>query len=571
MRFSVRHAFRQSPLVALAIVVSGTTCNFPTDKSNEVTVLIEAPKTFLLRGNEMSVRARAFRVVGGTDTVEVPNVDFIWISGSSSTARVDKDCCGYATVTGVNRGIVDITAQAVAFENANDGDLSIRVVNPLEIDSVRPGGLHYGQVVTVYGIGVDSIFFSTLGGVDLVEYPFSKQRNDTSGVAQVSYWVPPPARSGNLFYLGAGVFGFADSITTVIDSADVYEPNNIQPSLVNLDAPGPIPQIPALLFINPALSFEPQPRDSFGVDWYRLGQSDTTRPVTVIFKEGPAPADTSRPFGLLSDSITYSAGFYDTYFLAGQTWFMKPGDFDSFQSCGPPPGVFFYTHIPPDSTVLALKTLPSRMIHLFTAFAGSGHRYGIAVEAGYRTADPSIGPDRFEENDLCKYADENFARIPIVLTSGGPDFVDGTLTIDNPGEIDWYMFRVLGAVPVAVSIVSASRRFDGSDIDLYLVRPSDASNPLAIGYNSGPDDSVSVLLDPGDYLLAVVDFPSRPTRYGLCMTTSLSGCIAPAPAEAQVARAQRVPLREKPPIAQVAPGDRLKKFLDKWGLRSPRP
>ncbi len=186
MRHSVRRSVRLSPLVALAAVVSGTTCTFPTDKIDEVKVRIEAPRLFLLRGDTIRVRARAYRLVGGTDT-EVSNVDFTWTSRSNSTARVDKKCCGYAVVTGVNPGIAEISAHAVAFENSADGTLSLRVANPLEVDSVRPRRVHYGEVVTVYGIGVDSIRVSQLNQTNLIEYPFSRtQRNDTSGVAQLS-------------------------------------------------------------------------------------------------------------------------------------------------------------------------------------------------------------------------------------------------------------------------------------------------------------------------------------------------------------------------------------------------
>src|SRR5690348_17109951 len=136
------------PVCAAAVAAA---CAFPTDNSPKVLVLIEAPHTFLLRGDEMSVHARAVRIVG-TDTIDVPNVDFAWASGSSTLATVSKDCCGYATITGVNSGIVDIVASSVNFNQATAGDLSLRVANPLEIDSVRPDSVRWGQVMTVYGV-----------------------------------------------------------------------------------------------------------------------------------------------------------------------------------------------------------------------------------------------------------------------------------------------------------------------------------------------------------------------------------------------------------------------------------
>src|SRR5258706_7481843 len=144
-------------LTVCAVALAAATCAFPTDNSPKVLVLIEAPHTFVLRGQEMSVHARAIRIVG-TDTVDVPNVDFAWASGSGALATVTQDCCGYATITGVNSGLVDIVASAVNFNQATAGDLSLRVANPLEIDSVRPRIIRYGGLLTVYGIGVDNHF-----------------------------------------------------------------------------------------------------------------------------------------------------------------------------------------------------------------------------------------------------------------------------------------------------------------------------------------------------------------------------------------------------------------------------
>src|SRR6185503_10707343 len=121
----------------------------------------------------MSVYAQAWHVVGN-DTQPILNADFQFYTGSTSIARVESNGGGYATVTGVNSGTVDIVARAVAFEQAQQADLVLRVSNPLEIDSVRPAIAHHGEVITVYGVGVDSMFVASLDGVNLIEYPFSR-------------------------------------------------------------------------------------------------------------------------------------------------------------------------------------------------------------------------------------------------------------------------------------------------------------------------------------------------------------------------------------------------------------
>src|SRR2546423_5661829 len=164
----MRRFHRARRFVAIAAALVGVTCASPNDNSDKVCVTLQAPSHVVLRGQEVSVYAQAWRVIG-TDTQAITNVDFAFASGSGSVARVDKACCGYATVTGVNSGNVDVIARAVSFEHAQAADLPLRVSNPLEIDSVRPRTAHYGEVITVYGVGVDSMFVASIAGVNLIE------------------------------------------------------------------------------------------------------------------------------------------------------------------------------------------------------------------------------------------------------------------------------------------------------------------------------------------------------------------------------------------------------------------
>ncbi|MGH8622829.1 MAG: hypothetical protein ACRET3_11865, partial [Burkholderiales bacterium] len=221
--------------MTLAAALFAVSCAFPTDKSDNVFVTLNAPGHIVLRGQDMSVYAQAWRVTGA-DTQAITNVDFAFSTGSSSIARVENDGGGYATVTGVNSGTVDSVARSVAFEQAQEADLVLRVANPLEIDSVRPALAHHGEILTVYGVGVDSMFLAQLAGITLIEYPFSRLR-DSTGLGRISFWVPPPARSDKLFYLGAGVFGqVAD--TTHVKFEDIFEPNDTVPTNLTLDGPG---------------------------------------------------------------------------------------------------------------------------------------------------------------------------------------------------------------------------------------------------------------------------------------------------------------------------------------------
>jgi hypothetical protein len=541
-------------LTVCAAALAAATCAFPTDNSPKVLVLIEAPHTFLLRGEEMSVHARAVRIVG-IDTMDVPNVDFAWASGSGNLATVTPDCCGYATITGVNSGLVDIVASAVNFNQATAGDLSLRVANPLEIDSVRPDSVRWGQVMTVYGIGVDGIFLSSLSGANLVPYPFSGFHDAVTGLGQISYWVPPPAHSDDLFYLGAGVFGFATE-STHVKPEDVYEPNDTQPSFIDLDAGGPWPGtvLAPVLFLNPALAFEPQDRFGEGTDWFKFQRSDTTQATTFIISY-PSFGDTlTRTFFI--DSLGWSGTYVfrpSTSFIGTKWSYCHNQRFEPLQ-------VFH------DSTILALKTMPSQRMTILNFFS-TPLRYAMTVVDGYVTTDPRIGPDRFEENDMCTYADVPAQHINIAAVQ-----FNDTLTIDNPFDIDWYRVDIGSTVNLgdSVRIKTSSRPFvalqDSSDIDVYVFSAPAASlmgSSVAAGSNEyfafAPTANAS-------YYVVVVDYAGVPTRYSMCIRRSgvftTCGPLAPAP-----------PAPAPRPKLRVAPRGPLRAALAKplapWTANSP--
>src|SRR6266478_3190696 len=81
---------RATPIVILAVALAGATCAFPTDKSDKVHVSLEAPSKVVLRGQEMSVYARAWRL-NGPDSQPITNVAFAFGTGSSTTATIQND------------------------------------------------------------------------------------------------------------------------------------------------------------------------------------------------------------------------------------------------------------------------------------------------------------------------------------------------------------------------------------------------------------------------------------------------------------------------------------------------
>src|SRR5690242_21652116 len=95
-----RRRFRRALSALGAVLAVGC---FPKDSSHQVVVVVEAPAGVVIRGQEMSLHARAYNV-NGSDTTAVGNVAFQWISEASSLATIQDDGGGYATVTGVNSG-----------------------------------------------------------------------------------------------------------------------------------------------------------------------------------------------------------------------------------------------------------------------------------------------------------------------------------------------------------------------------------------------------------------------------------------------------------------------------------
>lgn len=541
----------RTSIAILVVALVSVTCSFPTDDSDQVFVKLTAPEHVLLRGHDMTVQAQAWHVVG-VDTQQIANVDFAFGTSSATLAIVKKGCCGSATVTGVNSGNVEIVARPIAFDHAKDGRLSVRVSSPLEIDSVRPKFAKYGQLVTVYGVGVDSLFLTSLAGTDLIEYPFSRSRDPATGLGRISYWVPPPARSDSLFYLGAGVFG-RDTALTRVGKEDIYEPNDTVPTQLDLDLPGPWPGtlLAPVAFYNPALAFEALGRvNGVGQDWYRFHTGDTTQSLTFVITY-PTLNDTTAGRTFLLDSLYYAANTAGT--PVNKFFERDSADFigtDFYRCKG---FAFAPAQATRDSLVVALKTLPGHAIHVISFFT-QFQRYAMTVLKGYFTADPQIGPDAYEGNRFCHDTDSipgrpsPRSRIHVSTT----EFSD-TMTIDNPFEVDWYRLEVpTHGIGDSVLIELQGRPFvagsDSSDLDIYVLGvPGSTGNLTTVGSstNAGSSESLTLNLAAGSYYLAVVDYAGVAERYALCireiplLTAPTCNLILPAPPVRALMRGKR--------------------------------
>ena len=501
-------------VLCLALAVAIIACSESTEAVDQAYVLISSPSPVVLRGDQLELSARLWTRTSPSDSVEVRNAELVWSSADPTLASVTTKDNNTIVATGVNSGIVQIRAVATGFQGSTPATFSLRVSDPLEIDSIRPLVAHYGEKVTMYGVGVNSLFLATLQGAALVPDTFSVTTG-AGGLGQFSFWVPPPATSGPVVVLNPSQIVVAPETTTVIEQ-DLYEPNEAAPQPIDLSA-GPFPTLPAIRYYNPALAFESLSRDdTLGIDWYRLNGTTPGGNMTLIFV---APGLKNSHFTFLGSSVNNADSVATPGWTIGSgLYYCKDHQFAVKQQAS-------------ESLVVALKELPAGSMDLVSLFNVSG-RYGFAVVNGYLSTDPTIGPDAWEENDNCEFADSNFAD-PATRVDLSTAFSQA-LTIDNPHDVDWIRFLVPGALPQAVTFKTApSATVSGAragDIDLYVLGIPVAGSPLDVRGSArtlGSSESLTVVLPPGEYYMVVTDFAGRPINYSLCAAVGLT-CSLPA-------------------------------------------
>jgi hypothetical protein len=529
---------RSRGLAVLALLFSSatvTTCVYPTERDSSVHMSL-TPLNILIRSTDTTVTATAWRIIAPADSQPIPNVVFDWSSSDSTVATVSKA----GRIVGIKSGTAIITAAALNFDK---GQLAaadtVRVSAPLEIDSVRPRIVRYGELLSVYGVGVDSIFAAQLSGTALIPNLFG----DTAfadGTARRRYWVPPPAHTDSLFFFGIsggqGVLGFVHGDTTRVVEHDLYEPNDTVPQPIDLDAAPPFAVAPFLRFYNPALAFEPLKRDEkAGADWYRFTQGQA-RDLTIVLT-APQIARTFSTF--LTDSLGWNG---TTYVLGSDAWTFGP----SSHAChglgfAPPEAVG-------DSTIVAFRNLPAGGLDAIAVYTTPG-RYGLSVVAGYLSELPA---DAHEDDNSCNAGDAR-GTTPVPLRD--------TLAIENPHDIDWIRFSVpaLNTYQVRLHAFPGIHPDSLKDLDLYVIKvpnPGDASlQVMLVDTTAGSDVNQSVALAAGNYYAVVLDFAGATTTYELCAAPVLGACTGAAFPSPPAGRVAGTPLRPKrrPPARRAAP------------------
>jgi hypothetical protein len=521
--------------VVLFTTVTVGTCVFPTERDASVHVSI-TPIGILFRGSDTVAMAQAWQMLGPADSQPIPNAVFTWSSSDPSVATVDN--AGH--IVGVNSGTVIITAAAANFDKrARAASDTVRVAAPLDIDSIRPKIVQYGEMLSIYGVGVNSILVARLKEAELIRVPYADTQF-AGGTERSKWWVPYPAHTDTLFFLGiagtSGVFGYFLGDTTTVIEQDLFEPDDSVPRVIDLDAP-PFALAPTLAFINPALAFEPLLRGAkTGADWYRFTHAQTQDLTFVL--TAPQIAGSFVPY--LTDSLGWD-GTAQQFFIGKDAWTFGPGS----HACH---GLAFTPgEARGDSTIVAFKALPAGTLDAIAIYGAPG-QYGLRVIAGYQSELP---PDAHEDDNSCNIADLR----PIK----GVPFRD-TLAIANPHDIDWIRFAVTS---------SGSHRFrlhafpdvhpdSLKDLDLYVIRvpnPGDVALQILMADSaSGSDVNRTVSLVAGSYYVVVVDYAGTATRYEICVSSGQCPTAFPTPSAFPSATRKGASRSTPAPAFRLTPG-----------------
>lgn len=511
--------------VLALVTVGAVTCALPTDRSGALRVALDSLPTLLLKD---SLRLDARLVDSGG--VEVPRAALAFASSNPTVFIVDPD--GMVRAVGV--GVAQLTVSALGFAEAVPFTQMVRVRGKLEVDSVRPLDVRFGDSVEVFGVGLepDSIFSIAIGGVEAEASAFVPQdpaRPEREGMLRV--WVPPPAERRSAMTLLGFAGGLVLPDTIDVGQVDLFEPNDT--------VPRPLGQLPQG-FRNPALALEARQRETVAdardpADWYTF-DNPTPQDRTIIFASEGA---LGQAFGVvLTDSLEWSQVTRD-YAVGPGSWTVGVGTY----LCGGLPltqngEVVEVEEVLFPLSVLAIRSLPAGRYHVLVPYVpfGTPRSYELRILNQYASLLP---PDAAEENDYCDVA----APLP----------ASGSFTVDNPHDVDWFRFTFASPVAQLYDIALTAQNAE-ADLDLYFVRDFRPDSLVLLGRGSepGPNERIAGLINPGDYFLIVVDFQGQPTSYTLTAQfgTLPAGALEPG----SVARPARRPASPGPrPIRPAGP------------------
>ena len=501
MRPVIRHGLLL--LFGAHLLALAQACVVPSDESGSVFVTVESRGTVVGRGSALHLQAKAWGEETSGPARPLEGVAFVWSNSAPSIATVSAGPFGSATVTGVRSGSFQLTATAVDYEDATPGTLTMRVANSVEVDSVLPDTVRFGEQVTVYGVGMGAVSRVVLGEGSLIPDTASLQ-GEASGFGSMRFWVPPSASTGRAIIVAAhGLSASAPGATVVVPS-DLYE-SEIFGSRPTILLDGPPVRPPHVLFFNPGLYLEPQePFDEY------LFRRSIAGPLTVVMRmEDP-------------EDFALDASVRPENALDGGDWGVTRDSVRCRLTSRSLPRFA-------DSLVVVVSGPASQaFVVVVRDDEGRGKGYTLEVRDGRPAPDSRITQDRYEPNDNCIDADARAADPAYALDlSQGPAILKAT--IDHGSDLDWYRFIVPERDTTAVTVRVRSVPLGAADPSHVAVLVGKVDDPdTESGWLEGATDGLpgafSGRLAPGEYYALVHD-GSVATPYELCVT---AGVVCPS-------------------------------------------
>ena len=448
-------------------------CVAPTDRSADMTVELDAIPDLFATDTLQAIA----RLIDADGTV-LPVTALEFASSDPSVVAVSSG----GLVVAAGPGVAAVTARARNLATAEPASVSVTVFAAVQIDSVRPQAVRYGETVRIYGVGLDPGDGAAAVRIDGQNVPLTgftvadAARPDGFGVLEAV--VAPPVGSG------AGVGGIATLDATVsvanhrggasviapltVDMRDRFEPNDTVPADLGVLTDG-------LTVRGMALDHLPAGVQQVPVDWYAF---TTTAPGDwTITLEGAEVWVGEPEVQLVSGPVTFTsrADRQAAYWVVDdpQTQMVGTGAACRGFVGALAPGLDFVgswaasTWGNAPTVRLPIENLPAGTHYLLVGFGGAraleaypwgpdwnGGAFRSSVQTSYRTpaADREaarydlrieqgiaapVPPDGYEGNDFCTDA-------PTLLTLGDPAIADSTFDLTIDAEFDWDWFRIDG-------------------------------------------------------------------------------------------------------------------------------
>lgn len=489
--FPVRFARAATLAISAASLVMLASCVMPTERGAAYRVVFDSLPG-LLAGDTVQLQARLV----GRDGEAVVAARIEYASSDPTIALVERT----GRVVAAGAGLVQIVARAPSFANVAPGELSLRVFGAVEIDSVRPSSVRYGEAINIYGVGLNPAGGAGAVRIDGHEAPLlgyvPAEGSRPNGFGVLSAIVAPPVGVGAGAATGVAILqasvvvanarGGASLVTPLtVEMRDRFEPNDTTPAHLGTlsgrlalqglafdHLPAGVPQVP--------------------MDWYTF---TTTAPgdwtITVRSPEswlrqpslqlvtGPVSfVRSDRGAGYrINDATNHSVGLEATC-RGFASALADPRGFD-------PANAFFADYFASSAATswgtgaerrLLARNLPAGTHHVFlgtaqgwnpipwgpgfappnfVGFIGGGStpqatqgaiRYDLTISPGVQGDLPR---DAYEPNDFCTDA-------PTILTLGSTAFADSVINLTYETEIDWDWFRIRGETTGRLLLTTSS-------------------------------------------------------------------------------------------------------------------